>query len=132
MEIDIATGEKKMVLEDARVGDLVFNPKDRSLWGLRHLNGFVTLVRMPAPYDSWNQVHTWAYGEVPYDLDISPDGELLSASVGKVNGDQSVRVFRLSDLLAGSTKEISQFSFGTAVPEGFVFSPDGRYLYGSA
>ncbi len=132
MEIDIATGEKKMVLEDARIGDLVFNPKDRSLWGLRHLNGFVTLVRMPAPYDSWNQVHTWAYGEVPFDLDISPDGELLSASVGKVNGDQSVRVFRLSDLLAGSAKEISQFSFGSSVPEGFVFSPDGRYLYGSA
>ncbi len=131
MEIDLATGEKKMVLEDARIGDLVFNPKDRSLWGLRHVNGFVTLVRMPAPYDSWNQVHTWPYGEVPFDLDISSDGELLSTSFGKVNGDQSVRVFRLSDLLAGSAKQVSQFSFGTSVPEGFVFSRDGRYLYGS-
>jgi hypothetical protein len=27
---------------------------------------------------------------------------------------------------------ISQFDFGRAVPESFVFSPDGRYLYGSS
>ena len=132
MEIDVATGEKKMLLEDARIGDLAFNANDHSLWGLRHLNGFSTLVRMEAPYDHWNQVYTWPYTEVPFDIDISPNGEFLSASVGKVNGDQSVRVFRLSDLLAGNAKEVSQFSFGTSVPEGFVFSPDGRYLYGSS
>ena len=130
-EIDIATGEKKMVLEDARIGDLVFNPKDGALYGFRHLNGYVTLVKIPSPYNEWHQLHTWKYGEVPFDLDISPDGELVAASFGKVNGDQSVRVWRLSDLAADNDKELSQFSFGTSVPEGFVFSPDGRYLYGS-
>lgn len=132
MEIDIASGEKKMLLKDARIGELVFNPKDRALWGLRHLNGYVTLVRMPEPYDKWNQVHTWAFGDVPFDLDISPDGELLSASMGRINGAQTVRVYRLADLAAGNAKEISEFNFGSAVPESFVFSPDGRYLFGSA
>ena len=37
---NVRTGETKMVLKDARIGDLVFNPKTKSLWGLRHLNGF--------------------------------------------------------------------------------------------
>ena len=29
-------------------------------------------------------------------------------------------------------KPLSEFRFGQSVPESFVFSPDGRYLYGSS
>lgn len=132
IQIDVATGEKKTVLKDARIGDIVFNRKDRSLWGLRHLNGYVTLVQIPAPYDSWTQVHTWEFGDVPFDLDIATDGETVAFSMGHVNGDQTVEVHKIADLRAGNAKANTQFSFGSAVPENFVFSPDGRYLYGSA
>lgn len=132
IQIDVATGREEMVLRDARIGDIVFNPADRSLWGLRHLNGYVTLVRIPAPYTGWNQIHTFPFGRVPFDLDISADGTMLSASVGEINGDQSVQVFRIADLGRGTPTPVASFSLGTATPEGFVFSPDGRYLYGSA
>ncbi|MGQ0532102.1 MAG: YncE family protein [Caulobacteraceae bacterium] len=132
MEVDVASGRERMLLRDARIGDLAFNRQDRSLWGLRHLNGFVTLVRIPAPYEGWNQIFTFPFGRVPFDLDISPDGTMLSASVGEVNGDQSVQVFRIADLLAGLSEPTARFSLGATTPEGFVFSPDNRYLYGSA
>ena len=133
MQIDVASGEEHMVLRDARIGDIVFNPADRSLWGLRHLNGYVTLVRIPEPYTSWNQIYTFPFGRVPFDLDISADGAMLAMSVGEINGDQSVQVFNTADLAPGSTPSpTAQFSLGTATPEGFVFSPDGRYLFGSA
>ncbi|MBL8542806.1 MAG: hypothetical protein JNJ63_03270 [Hyphomonadaceae bacterium] len=132
MEIDVATGRQYMVLRDGRIGDIVFNPQDRSLWGLRHLNGYVTLVRIPPPYSSWNQVHTFPFGRTAFDLDISPDGALLSASVGEINGEQAVEVFNTQDLLAGSAEPTTRFTLGASTPEGFVFSPDGRYLYGSA
>lgn len=133
MQINVATGEERMVLRDARIGDIVFNPADRSLWGLRHLNGYVTLVRIPAPYDHWNQIHTFPFGRVPFDLDISADGSMLAMSVGEINGDQSVQVFNIADLTIGSTPMPTHtFSLGTATPESFVFSPDGRYLFGSA
>lgn len=133
MQIDIATGEERMVLRDARIGDIVFNPADRSLWGLRHLNGYVTLVRIPEPYDHWNQIHTFPFGRVPFDLDISADGSMLAMSVGEINGDQSVQVFNMADLSVGSTPTPTHtFNLGTATPESFVFSPDGRYLFGSA
>ena len=43
----------------------------------------------PYPYTDWNAVYSWPYGEVAYDLDVSPDGELVSASVGEINGKQT-------------------------------------------
>src|SRR5262249_38597542 len=92
----------------------------------------VTLVRIPPPYTSWNQVHTFAFGTIPFDLDISPDGSMLSASVGEVDGHQSVQVFHLADMSSDAPQPITNFALGTSTPEGFVFSPDGRYLYGSA
>jgi len=132
MALDVRTKEARMLFEDARIGDLAFNPADRSLWGMRHLNGLVTLVRMPFPYTEYNQIHTFAYGEIAYDLDVSADGTLLSASVASVKGDQQLRVIAIADLLAGKTTPLASFDFGTAVPESFVFAPDGKSLYGSS
>ncbi|HEY1881123.1 MAG TPA: hypothetical protein VGG68_14445 [Caulobacteraceae bacterium] len=137
VELDVASGKTKTVLTHERIGDIVFNPADRSLWGLRVDDGLVSLVRIPPPYTSWNQIHTFKYGEVLFDLDISPDGSHLSASVGEVNGDQSVKVWNLAELGANGDQNdepqsVAELRLGQATPEGFVFSPDGRYLYGSA
>ena len=132
MTVNTETGESEMLLKDARIGEIVFNKTDRSLWGVRHLNGIATLVRIPYPYTEWNQIQSLPYGQLFYDLDISPDGSLLSSSFGDVNGDQSLRVYRMESLLEKEVTPIQQFDFGQAVPESFVFSPDGKYLYGSS
>ena len=132
MSLDTRTGATRMLFKDARIGDLVFNRADRSLWGIRHLNGIVTLVRMPYPYSEYRQVYSWPYGEIVYDLDLSPDAKLLSASHAAINGDQALQVMRVESLLAGDPAPIASFDFGTAVPEGFVFAPDGGSLYGSS
>ncbi len=132
MRVDLATHKTEMLMRDARIGDLALDRRDGSLWGIRHLNGICTLVRLPAPYHDWQQVVTWPYGTVMYDLDVSRDGARLSASFGEVTGAQDVRVFAVDRLLAGDTTPETRFDFGTSVPNGFVFSPDGRYLYGSS
>jgi hypothetical protein len=132
MSVDVNTGEQRLLIEDARIGELAFNPADRSLMGVRHDNGVAQLVRIPHPYNVWTSVHEFAYGIVPSDLDISADGRRLSASVSEVNADQYVRVWELDKVLAGDLKPISEFLFGQSVPESFVFSRDGRYLYGSS
>jgi len=133
MALDLATGESRMLLKDARIGELVFNKADQSLWGVRHANGMATLVRIPPPYTAWNQVHTFPYGQVLYDMDISPDGRLLSTSFGEASGQQSLRVFDIGKLLAGGdVMPDQQFDFGQALPESFVFTADGKYLYGSS
>jgi hypothetical protein len=132
MAIDIGSGEVSMLIQDSRVGDLVFNSTDRSLLGLRHMNGYVSLVRIPHPYTEWNQVYTWPQGRAVYELDVSPDGELIAVSVGEINGDQFLRVYRLADLQSGVEDSTAKYDFSPAVPEGFVFSPEGKYLFGSS
>lgn len=132
MAVDVKSGESRMLLEDARIGEIVFNPTDRSLLGVRHMNGIATLVRIAHPYTEWKALYTFPYEHVPSDLDISPDGRLLSASMSEVNGDQFLRVWQLESILAGDLRPLSEFRFGQSVPESFVFSRDGRYLYGSS
>jgi hypothetical protein len=129
---DIGSGKSTVLIKDARIGNLAFNPVDKSIWGVRHLNGIATLVRIPYPYSEWNQVQSLPYGELYYDLDISPDGQFLSTSFGEINGDQSLLVLETAALLEGKTEPVASFGFGLSIPEGFVFSPDGQYLYGSS
>ena len=132
VRLDPATGRTKQLQKDLRVGDLGYNAADQSLWGIRHLNGLATLVQIKPPYTDWERVITWPYGTVMYDLDVAPDGTRVSASVGEISGKQDVRVFDIAGLRAGNTTPVARFDFGTAVPNGFVFSPDGRHLYGSS
>ena len=132
MALDVKTGAQRMLLENARIGEIVFNRSDRSLMGVRHHDGLAELVRIAHPYNDWTVVHRFPYGVVPSDMDISPDGRRLSASVSEVNADQFVRVWELDKLLTGDLKPLSEFRFGQSVPDSFVFSRDGRYLYGSS
>src|SRR5258708_4054677 len=132
ISLNVDSGKETTLIKDARVGEFVFNPTDRSLLGIRHETGLTTLVRIPYPYTEWNQIYTFPYGIVPYDLDISADGRLVSASVAEVNGEQFLRVWQLDRLLKADVKPLSEFKFGSAIPESFVFSKDARYLYGSS
>lgn len=129
--LDPATKKTRVLLKDARIGDLAFNPADKSLWGIRHLNGICTIVRIPYPWKEWNQVKSWPYGPEVYDLDVSSDGSMVSASVGEVTGQHSVQVFRTEALLKGDATPILKHDFGSAIPSNFVFSREGRFIYGS-
>ena len=136
--LDLRSGKSRMLLRAARIGDIVLNPTDRSLWGLRLNNGFVILVRIPSPYKEWQRLYVFPSGEKAFDLDLSPDGTLASVSVSgpgsKAGAPQvtQVRVMRTDALTKGEATPLRTFEMGAAVPEGFVFSRDGRYLYGSS
>jgi hypothetical protein len=130
--VDPATGRTKTLLKDERIGDLAYNPTDRSLWGVRHFNGISTLVRIPHPYREWNQVYSWPFGQDIYDIDLSPDGTTISAALTEVSGRQQLILLKVANLLKGdsSYEAVSDFSFSS--PAGFNFSADGRYIYGSS
>lgn len=138
MALDLKSGKSRMLLQRARIGDIAFNPADRSIWGLRTNNGYAILVRIAYPYDEWRTVHVFPLGEVPFDLDFSPDGSLLSMSwagpdpSGRSTQVMQLRVVETGAALSGNLAPLKVFEFGNAVPEGFVFSKDGRYLFGSS
>ena len=81
-------------MKDARIGDLAFNRADRSLWGIRHLNGICTLVRMPPPYTEWQRVVSWPYGDGRVRPRRLARRVAVSASFGEISGKQDVRVLR--------------------------------------
>jgi hypothetical protein len=130
--LDLATGTSRMLIRDARIGDLAFNSADRSLWGVRHDNGFSTLVRLPPPYHEWNQVRTLPYGLDLFDLDVSPDGATLIASQSDISGTNKLVRLRIPALMQHDTTTDVLYEFGDWSPSNFVFSPDGRFLYGSS
>ena len=130
--LDLATGKSRRLFKDARIGDLAVNPADQCLWGIRHFNGISTVVRIPPPYDEWYQVHSPPYGQVIYDLDVSPDGEFLAYSFSEISGRQTLRLSRVDDLLAGRDEARMLHDFGYSLPANFVFSPSGDHLYGSS
>src|SRR5260221_1341650 len=53
MAVDVRTGKERMLLENASIGELAFNPADRSLIGVRHQYGRATLGRIPYPNKDW-------------------------------------------------------------------------------
>ena len=131
--VNVDTGQKRMLLKDARIGDMVVNRADKSIWGIRHENGLATIVRIPPPYAGFNQIHSFKYGQVPFDLDISPDGTMLSASFGEINGTQTVRVWKTDSLSPDNDPvEVTRLALPPSTPEGFTFTPDGRALYGTS
>lgn len=131
-EIDLATGRRRELLKNFRTGDIVVNPADQSIWGIQHHNGFSSLVRIPPPYDSWKTILTLDYGRDIFDLDISPDGKTLAASLIDVSANQQLVALDIDRLLRGDSTFDVLHVFENNSPANFVFSPDGRYLYGTS
>ncbi len=132
VSLDVTSGKKKMLLKDARIGDLSYCAADSSLWGVRHSFGISAIVRIPHPYEKWNLVYAWPYGYDVYDIDISSDGKLLTSGLAEISGRQSLIMMDVDSLLAGDTSYSTLFDFGNSIAANFIFSDDNSYLYGSS
>ncbi|MBN1154296.1 PD40 domain-containing protein [candidate division KSB1 bacterium] len=130
--VDIGTGKVTVLMRKSRIGDLAFNPIDKSIWGVRHHDGFSTLVRIQEPYVRFQEIIALKYGKDIFDIDISPDGNYLSASLVEINGRQSLIRWDITNLLKGMTAYEFLEEFEDNSPQNFVFSPDGKYLYGTS
>lgn len=130
--LDLNSGKDRELIHQARAGDLAFNRADKSVWGVRHDLGLSTIVRIPAPYDRWEQMCTLEYGTDVYDLDVSPDGAWVTAAKVEADGSQTLVRMRAERCPNGRAVFEELVDFGTANPESFVFSDDGKTLYGSS
>lgn len=129
--LDPRTREVTELVEDARMGDLVVDPRDGAIWGIRHYNGFATIARVPRPFDQWDQIATFPYGEFAFDLDLSPDGAKIAATVMLPTGRAEVRVWETERLADTLDTPLARFDFGASIPLNFTFTPDGEHLMGS-
>lgn len=133
---DVATRHSQRLAKDARVGDLAFDTAGGSIWGVRHNNGLSSLVEFQPPYKEATTRRDFDYGNDIFDIDVSPDGQYLTGAISDVSGKQKLVRFRIDELrkaAAGSTaapETLYDFEYNS--PGNFVYSPDGRYLFGSS
>ncbi len=130
--VQLNTGKVERVIKDFRGGDLAINRADRSLWAVRHSNGRSNFARLVPPYRFWADLHTFPYGQDVFDIDVSPDGKWLSAAMVDVTGRQKLVRFEVASLMKGEGSYELLHDFEYSSPANFVFSPDGKYLYGTS
>lgn len=133
--VDLRTREAKRLITNCRIGDLAFCSADSTLWGVQHHNGFSTIVRISPPYDDWDRIMPlmeFRYGTDVFDLDVSPDGKVLTGSMLEINGAVKLVRFDTPDLLRGQVGYSVLHEFTNTAPANFVFSKDGQHLYGTS
>lgn len=130
--VDIETGEKHEVLHKGRIGDLAFSRPDGALWGVQHHLGQSRLVRLPPPYDRWQEVLVVPYGKDLFDIDVSPDGRYISAALAEINGDQQLIRMDVQRLVLWDSTYETLWEFPKNAAANFVFSEDGKHLYGTS
>lgn len=130
--IDVESGRKEVVLPFSRTGDLVFNPADRSIWGVRLDNGHSTLVKIPEPYQTIEPLYEMPFGQAIFDLDISSDGKYLSATLAGLAGEQELVLFEIRELEFGNTFYRSLQKLEDNTLNQFKFSPCNQYLIGTS
>ncbi|MDD2559571.1 MAG: hypothetical protein PHE04_02735 [Bacteroidales bacterium] len=132
VEVDVKTGKKKTLLPFSRTGNLVFNSKDKSLWGVRHDNGNAILVKIPQPYNQIIPLYTAPFGRAIFDLDISDRGDKLLATLSGVKGEQSLILFDIQALEQGSTQYETLYELEDNTLTQFRFTNDDQYLIGTS
>jgi hypothetical protein len=132
VQIDANTKKKKTLIKFSRTGELVFNKKDRSIWGVKHQNGFSIIVKIPEPYTVIIPMYSAEFGKSLFDLAISNNGEQLSATLSGVSGFQSVVLFQLQDLENGIKQYKTILELEDNTLNQFKFSLNDQYLIGTS
>ena len=134
MAVDVHTGEARMLLENARIGDLAFNPVDRSLIGVRHA------IRPRDARAHSVSLHRLARrstrsrtNRCPTISTSRPMARCCRRSMSDVNGATSTCACGSSTSCShGDVKPLSEFASGSRSRRASCSRRDGRYLYGSS
>lgn len=124
--LNISTGRVNPVLEDERTGNLTLDPVSKTLWGVRHNAGEVSVVFSNPPYKTFENLSSFPVGEEIYNLAVSPDGKYLAAVIHKTSGEQSLIIVEIENL------QNVKLVYSAGNPENPSWSRDGKRLFFNA
>lgn len=126
--INLETGEKKLVFENARMGELTISPATHELWGVIHTDGKSVLAYSPFPQSKIEPLIQFDTGDVLYDLSLSPAGKKLAAVLHRGNGLQEIVIADVD-----SIKKNKSFQYQTIYSKGSPENPSwdngGKNIY---
>lgn len=132
VSVDIANGKKETLVKYGRIADIAYNPVSKTIWGVKHDNGYSTLVKLQEPYHEAIPMYEADFGKSMLDLSISNNGQMLLATLTGVKGEQSLVLFALDELEAGSKKYQKIYQLDDNTLTQFRFSGDDQYVIGTS
>ncbi len=129
--VDLKTHKSRVLLKNIRMGDLALNRADKSVWGIAHFDGKSHLVMVPPPYSEPLSILSLPYGTDLFDIDVSPDGRYVTGALSEISGRQRLIRMSIANLLVMDSSFDVLYEFPKYSPANFVYSPDGKYLFGT-
>jgi DNA-binding beta-propeller fold protein YncE len=127
MQMDHGAGGHA-AMDHGAMGDMAMAPTCSPTWAEPSPDGRLVWVAcnkgdriLEIDRDSWSLVRVLETGSGPYNLDVTPDGRVLVATLKQGAGVQ------FFDLASGESRGI--LSSTTTVTHGVVVSPDSRYAF---
>ncbi len=130
--IDLNTGDEETLFEYIRISELVYSPTDKTIYGVQIIDGRTAVVKLTGDYTEVERLYSIPFGNTLFDLDVSPNGKLLSGTFAEPDGKQKLVVFDLDSLNLGKIDTTKVYEFEDNSLSSFVFAKDGKRLIGTS
>jgi len=130
--VDLETGREETLFDYIRILEMVYSDSEQCLYGIQNIDGRHTIVKLEGDFTTVSRLHSIPFGKSLYNIDVSPDGKLLSGTMTMVDGRQELVVFNLRDLNLGKVEPQVIYEFEDNSVSNFTFSNDSRKLYGTS
>ncbi len=130
--VDLETGDEETLFDYIRISELVYSPTDKTIYGMQIIDGRTAIVKLTSDFTEVERLYSIPFGSSFFDLDVSPDGTLLSGTFAEPTGQQKITLFNLDSLNLGKIDTTTVYQFEDNSVSSFVFSKDGKSLIGTS
>ncbi len=130
--VNLENGDEETLFDYIRIIELSYSPKEKALYGVQIIDGRTAIVKLDGDFKNIERLFSIPFGNSFFDIDISPDGTLLSGTFAEPTGKQKLMIFNLDSLNLGKIDTTSIYEFEENSASNFVFCEDGKNLIGTS
>lgn len=130
--VDIESGSEKTLFDYIRIAELVYSPSEEAVYGIQIIDGRTAIVKLSGDLTNITRLYSIPFGYSFFDIDVSPNGKLLSGTFADAAGRQKLTLFNLDSLNLGKIDTTTIYEFEDNSASNFVFCEDGENLIGTS
>jgi hypothetical protein len=130
--VDLDNGDEKTLFDYVRITELVYSKQEKALYGIQIIDGRTAIVKLSGDFTNVSRLYSIPFGNSFFDIDISPNGSLLSGTFAEPTGSQKLMIFNLDSLNLGKVDTTTVYEFEDNSASNFVFCEDGDNLIGTS
>ncbi len=130
--VNLDNGDEKTLFDYIRISELVYSNAEKALYGIQIIDGRTAIVKLGGDFSNVTRLYSIPFGYSLFDIDVSPDGNLLSGTFADAAGRQRLMVFNLDSLNLGKVDTTTVYEFEDNSASNFVFTNDGKDLIGTS